>query len=105
MNQTFTFSFVPEQVLTWIIIGLLAGLLAGMLVRGRRFGFVSSIVVGLLGALLGGFIFSALQIQLPAGFGGGLTLAWSDIFVAFIGAALILILFGGFYRSRRAPLP
>ena len=101
MNQSVTVNFVPEQVITWVIIGLVAGLFAGMLVRGRGLGFVSSIVVGLLGAILGGFLFSVLGLQLPAAFAGGLTLAWSDMLVAFIGATLILLLFGGFYRSRR----
>ena len=100
MNQSVTFTFVPEQVITWVIIGLIAGLLAGLLIRGRRFGFISSVVVGLLGALLGGFLFSLLHIQVPPAFSGGLTLAWADMFVAFIGAAIILVLFGGFYRSR-----
>jgi uncharacterized membrane protein YeaQ/YmgE (transglycosylase-associated protein family) len=99
LNQSVTFSFVPEQVITWVIIGLFAGLLAGLLIRGQRFGFISSVVVGLLGALLGGFLFSILRIQIPVS--GGITLAWADMLVAFIGAAIILILFGGFYRSRR----
>jgi uncharacterized membrane protein YeaQ/YmgE (transglycosylase-associated protein family) len=99
MNQSVTFSFVPEQVITWVIIGLIAGLLAGLLIRGRRFGFVSSVIVGLLGALIGGFLFSILHIQLPVS--GGITLAWADMLVAFIGAVIILILFGGFYHSRR----
>ncbi len=101
MNQSVTFTFVPEQVITWVIIGLLAGLVAGLLIRGRRFGFVTAVVVGLLGALLGGFLFTVLHIQVPAAFNGGITLAWADMFVAFIGAVIILLLFGGFYRSRR----
>lgn len=100
MNQSVTVSFVPQQVITWVIVGLIAGLLAGMLIRGQRFGFVSSVVVGLLGALLGGFLFTVLGIQIPAAFSGGIMLAWADVLVAFIGAMLILVLFGGFYRSR-----
>lgn len=101
MDQPVTISFVPEQIITWIIIGLIAGLFAGVLVRGRGIGFISSIVVGLLGALLGGFIFTVLGIQLPAALDGGITLAWSDMIIAFIGAVIILFLFGGFYRRRR----
>lgn len=101
MNQSVTFSFVPEQVITWLIIGLLAGLLAGLLIRGRRFGIVTAVVVGLLGALLGGFLFTLLHVQVPAALSGGITLAWADMLVAFVGAAIILLLFGGFYRSRR----
>ncbi len=101
MNQSVTVSFVPEQIITWVIIGLIAGLLAGLLIRGRGFGFVTSVVVGLLGALLGGFLFTVLHIPIPAAFSGGITLAWADMLVAFIGAVIILLLFGGFYRSRR----
>jgi len=101
MNQSVTFTFVPQQVITWVVIGLLAGLLAGLLIRGRRFGFISAVVVGLLGALLGGFLFKVLNIQVPAALNGGITLAWADVLVAFIGAVIILLLFGGFYRSRR----
>jgi uncharacterized membrane protein YeaQ/YmgE (transglycosylase-associated protein family) len=86
---------VPEQVSRGAIIGLL-GLVAGLLIRGRRFGFVTAVVVGLLGALLGGFLFTVLHIQVPAAFNGGITLAWADMFVAFIGAVIILLLFGGF---------
>jgi uncharacterized membrane protein YeaQ/YmgE (transglycosylase-associated protein family) len=100
MNQSVTVSFVPEQIITWVIIGLIAGLLAGLLIRGRGFGFVASVVVGLLGALLGGFLFSVLHIQMPPALSGGITLAWADMLVAFIGAAIILLLFGGLYRRR-----
>jgi uncharacterized membrane protein YeaQ/YmgE (transglycosylase-associated protein family) len=101
MNQSITLHFVPEQVITWVIVGLIAGMVAGFLIRGRRFGFLSSIVVGLLGALLGGFLVSALKIKVPSMFSGGITLAWADMLVAFIGAVIILLLFGGFYGSRR----
>jgi uncharacterized membrane protein YeaQ/YmgE (transglycosylase-associated protein family) len=104
MNQSVTVSFVPEQVITWVIIGLIAGLFAGLLVRGRGLGFVSSVVVGLLGALVGGFLFTVLHLQVPPAFSGGITLAWADMLVAFIGAVIILLLFGGFYSRRRRVL-
>jgi uncharacterized membrane protein YeaQ/YmgE (transglycosylase-associated protein family) len=101
MDQPVTVNFVPEQVLTWVIVGLLAGLTASMLVRGRGLSFVGSVAVGLLGALIGGFLFTILNIQqVPTFFGGGLTVAWADILVAVIGAALIVLLYGGFYRRR-----
>ena len=100
MNQSVTLNFVPDQIITWVIVGLIAGVLAGLLVRGHGLGYVTSVVVGLLGALVGGFLFTILHLQVPATFSGGITLAWADMFVAFIGAVIILILFGGFYRSR-----
>jgi uncharacterized membrane protein YeaQ/YmgE (transglycosylase-associated protein family) len=101
MDQAVTVTFVPEQLLTWIIIGLIAGLLAGMLVRGRRYGFVTAVVVGLIGAVVGGFIFTVFGLNLGAAFSGGVTLRWSDIIVSFLGAVIVLALFGGFYRTRR----
>ena len=100
MNQSVTINFVPTQVITWVLVGLIAGFIAGILIRGRRFGFVASVVVGLLGALLAGFLFTLLHIQIPAAFSGGITLAWADMFVAFVGAVIILIVFGAFYGRR-----
>lgn len=101
MNESVTLTFVPQQLITWVFVGLIAGLLAGLLIRGRGLGFVSSVVVGLLGAILGGFVFTVLGIQVPPAFNGGITLAWSDMFIAFIGAVTILVIFGGFYNRRR----
>lgn len=101
MDESVTINFVPAQLITWLIIGLIAGLLAGLLVRGRGLGFIPNIAVGLLGAVLGGFIFTVLGIQMPESLNGGITLAWSDMFIAFIGAVIILLLFGGFYSRRR----
>jgi|SRR5579859_1974783 len=100
MNQSVTVNFVPDQVITWVIVGLLAGLAASVLIRGGGLGFIGSVVVGLLGALVGGFLFTILHIQVPAFVTGGLTLAWSDVFVAFCGAVLILIVFGGVFPRR-----
>ena len=101
MNESITVNFVPEQLITWVIIGLIAGLLAGLLIRGRGFGFAANVVVGLLGALLGGFLFTILGMEVPSAFDGGIMLAWGDMFVAFVGAVVILLFFGGFYHRRR----
>ncbi len=101
MNDVVTVSFVPEQLVTWILIGMIAGVFAGLLIRGRGLGFTSNVVVGMLGAILGGLLFSVLRLPIPFASSGGITLAWSDIFVAFIGAVLILLVFGGFYHGRR----
>ena len=105
MNQAVTVTFVPDQIITWIIIGLIAGLLASILVRGGRYGVIGSIVIGLLGALLGGFLFTVLHIQVPAAFSGGILLRWADILVAFIGALIILLIFGVFYHRHRHYVP
>ena len=46
MNQPVTVTFVPEQVITWIVIGLIAGFLASIFVRGRGLGLLGNVIVG-----------------------------------------------------------
>jgi uncharacterized membrane protein YeaQ/YmgE (transglycosylase-associated protein family) len=72
-----------ETILIWLAVGLIAGWLASALVGGAL-GVVGDIVVGIVGAFLGGFIFRGLHIAAPF---HGLA---STIFVAFIGAVVLL---------------
>ena len=44
------------NILSWIVIGLIAGWLAGKLVRGSQFGIIGDTIIGVVGALLGGFV-------------------------------------------------
>lgn len=98
MNNAVTVTFVPEQVVTWLIIGLIAGFLASVLVRGRRLSTLSSIIIGLVGAVVGGLIFSLLGIQVSPALAGGITLRYIDIIIAFIGAVIVLVLASAFWR-------
>ncbi len=82
-----------ETFLIWIVIGLIAGWLASA-VMGGGFGVVGDIVIGVVGALLGGFIFRALHLSMPF---KGLA---STIFVAFIGAVVLLLVLRLATRSR-----
>lgn len=70
------------DLLTWLIVGLVAGVLAALLVGGV--GLVGDIIVGILGAFVGGWIFRQLGVSSPFhGLGG-------TIFTAFIGAVVLL---------------
>ncbi|QSQ19807.1 GlsB/YeaQ/YmgE family stress response membrane protein [Pyxidicoccus parkwayensis] len=73
-----------ETILVWAVIGLIAGWLASAVVGGG-YGLIGDIVVGVVGAFLGGFIFRALGTGTPF---GGLA---GTIFVAFIGAVVLLL--------------
>ena len=73
------------DLLTWLIVGLVAGVLASF-VMGGGFGIVGDIIVGIVGAFLGGWIFRTLGVGTPF---GGLA---GTIFVAFIGAVVLLFL-------------
>ena len=73
------------EILTWLIVGLIAGVLASLLVGGTGYGIIGDIVVGIAGAFVGGWLFSAAGWSSPW---GGLA---GTIFVAFIGAAVLLV--------------
>lgn len=101
-EPTVTISFTPSQILTWLFVGVIAGALASALVRGRSMSFTSSLVVGLIGALLGGFLFTFLRIPLSDSLRtAGIFISWVDMLVAFIGAVIVLVLFGGVFGRRR----
>ncbi|HEU0035090.1 MAG TPA: GlsB/YeaQ/YmgE family stress response membrane protein [Kofleriaceae bacterium] len=74
------------DILTWLIVGLVAGVLASLVVGGSGYGIIGDIVVGIVGAFLGGFVFRAAGWGSPF---GGLA---GTIFVAFIGAVILLVL-------------
>jgi uncharacterized membrane protein YeaQ/YmgE (transglycosylase-associated protein family) len=74
------------DLLTWLIVGLVAGLLASYAVGGIGYGLLGDIVVGIIGAIFGGWLFGALNISMPI---GGLA---GTILVAFIGAVLLLLI-------------
>jgi uncharacterized membrane protein YeaQ/YmgE (transglycosylase-associated protein family) len=72
------------DIITWLIVGLVAGVLASLLVGG--YGLLADIIVGIVGAFIGGWIFRAAGWSAPWGGLAGV------IFVAFIGAVVLLLL-------------
>ena len=83
------------DVLTWIIVGLVAGLLASLVMGGIGYGIVGDIIVGILGALIGGWLFGQMGWGTPfPGIAGA-------IFVAFIGAVVFLLIVRLLRGSRR----
>ena len=85
-----------QEVIFWLIVGLIAGFLASLVMRGGGYGIVGDIIVGLIGAFIGGWLFSLLGIG-----AGGLI---GSIIVAFIGACILIALlrlFSGGYGRRR----
>jgi uncharacterized membrane protein YeaQ/YmgE (transglycosylase-associated protein family) len=74
------------DILTWIIVGLVAGVLASIAMGGTGYGIIGDIIIGVVGAFVGGWIFSKLGVSTPF---GGLA---GTIFVAFIGAVVLLFI-------------
>lgn len=74
-----------ENLLVFLLIGIIAGFLAGKIMKGSGFGVLGDLVVGIVGAVLGGWLFGTLGV----GIGGGII---AEIIVATIGALLLLFL-------------
>jgi uncharacterized membrane protein YeaQ/YmgE (transglycosylase-associated protein family) len=86
------------DILTWLVVGLVAGVLASLVMGGTGFGLIGDIIIGIAGAFVGGWVFRQLGAGVPFGGLGG------TIFVAFIGAVVLLFvlrLIRG--MQRRAP--
>jgi len=84
------------DVLTWIIVGLVAGLLASLVMGGIGYGLLGDILIGVLGAVFGGWLFGQMGWGTPcAGLAG-------MIFVAFIGAVVLLLIVRLLSGARRA---
>ena len=76
------------SLVAWIIVGFVAGSLAGVATGRRAGGCLTTVLVGVLGAVVGGLLFNAAGERGVDDFG-----LWS-IFVAFIGASVLLLVFG-----------
>lgn len=82
-------------ILAWLILGALAGWLASKVMNtDEQQGALANIVVGILGAIIGGYVFNL--------FGGesvtGLNLY--SVFVAFVGAVVLLFLYKTVTRKK-----
>jgi len=84
------------DLLSFLIVGLIAGFLARVVVPDGTGGFLSDIVLGIVGAFLGGWIFR----QFGAAGATGLNLY--SIGVAFVGAIIVLLIARAFMRMRPA---
>lgn len=72
------------NILTWLIVGLVAGVLASIVMGGTGYGLIGDIIIGIVGAFVGDWIFAHLGAGTPFGGLAGV------IFVAFIGAVVLL---------------
>jgi len=74
------------NILTWLIVGLIAGVLASLVMGGTGYGIIGDIIIGIVGAFIGGWLFSAMGVAVPIGGIAG------TILVAFIGAVVLLFI-------------
>ncbi len=86
-GQTFTLDL--DTILIWCLVGLVAGFLASHIALGHGLGLLGDIVVGIIGAFVGGFLLMGV-FHVTIGVVGHPIL--TEIIMAFIGAAILLLL-------------
>ncbi len=80
--------------LAWLVVGLIAGFLASKVVNRSGSGIVMDIVLGVVGAFVGGFLFNLIGHSAPTG------INLYSIFVAFIGAVVVLVIYHAVFNRR-----
>ncbi len=80
--------------LAWLVVGLIAGFLASKVINKTGEGLVMDIILGVVGAFVGGFIFNFF------GASGATGINLYSIFVAFIGAVVVLLIYHMVVRRR-----
>ncbi|MBV9747481.1 MAG: GlsB/YeaQ/YmgE family stress response membrane protein [Acetobacteraceae bacterium] len=84
------------SIIGWLVLGLIAGFIASKVVNNSGEGIILDIVLGIIGAVVGGWIFAQF------GYGGvnGFNI-WS-MFVAVVGAIVVLWIYHLIFGQRRA---
>jgi uncharacterized membrane protein YeaQ/YmgE (transglycosylase-associated protein family) len=81
-------------IIAWIIVGLIAGFIASKIVNKSGEGFFRDVILGIIGAIVGGWIFTALGVNGVTGFN------LYSIFVAVIGAIIVLVVYHAIFARR-----
>lgn len=78
-----------DQLIVWVIIGLLGGSLAGLIANRQRrgFGFLRNLGLGLVGALIGGFLFRMLNLLPELAL---VAISLRDVVAAIVGSLILL---------------
>jgi uncharacterized membrane protein YeaQ/YmgE (transglycosylase-associated protein family) len=96
-SESYTPPHTPRtgaEWLTLLLVGLVAGVLASFIVGGIGYGILGDMIVGVVGAFVGGWLFGRFRWRTPfAGIGG-------TIFVAFVGALLLLLILNALRTAR-----
>jgi len=71
-----------ENLLLFLVIGIVAGFLAGKIMKGSGFGLVGDLIVGVIGSFIGYWVFGLLGIT-----SGGII---GVLICAVVGALLLL---------------
>jgi uncharacterized membrane protein YeaQ/YmgE (transglycosylase-associated protein family) len=82
------------SIIGWIVLGLISGFIGSKIVNKTGEGFVLDILLGIVGAIVGGFIFTRIGAVGVTGFN------LYSMFVAIVGAVIVLILYHAVFNRR-----
>ena len=82
------------SILAWIILGLIAGFIGSKIVNHSGEGIFLDIILGIVGAVVGGWLFSMFGAHGVSG------VNLYSIFVAVIGAVVVLVVYHSLIRRR-----
>jgi uncharacterized membrane protein YeaQ/YmgE (transglycosylase-associated protein family) len=82
-------------IIAWLVLGLIAGFIASKIVNKTGEGLIMDIVLGIVGAFVGGFVFTRFFGE-PGVTGFNLY----SMFVAVIGAIIVLLIYHLIFRRR-----
>ena len=82
------------SILAWLVVGVIAGFIASKLINKTGSGLLMDLVLGVVGAIVGGFLFNLIGHSAPTG------INLYSIFVATIGAIVVLVLYHMVVRRR-----
>lgn len=87
-----------DEIVAWVIMGVLAGALAGMFtsLKSSGAGKVGRLLLGLAGAFLGGMVVRVAQINFDW---GPVLIRYEELLFSLLGAVLLLVL-ARLFRSR-----
>ncbi|MEO8745329.1 MAG: GlsB/YeaQ/YmgE family stress response membrane protein [Candidatus Dormiibacterota bacterium] len=83
-----------ENVVVYIVVGLIAGFLASRIVTGKGKGWFWDIVIGILGAIIGSWLAGLVHISIGYGIFG-------EIVIAFVGAVILLLVWRILFGRKR----
>ena len=82
------------SIFAWIVLGLIVGFIGSKIVNKSGEGLIRDIILGIIGAFVGGWIFTMM------GFAGVSGVNIYSIFVAVIGAIVVLVLYHAIFARR-----
>jgi uncharacterized membrane protein YeaQ/YmgE (transglycosylase-associated protein family) len=83
------------SIIGWLVLGLIAGFIGSKIVNNSGQGIMVDIILGIVGAFVGGFLFRSLGASGVDGFN------IYSMFVAVVGAVIVLVLYHAITGRRR----